>query len=209
MAAVTNILIMGVGGQGLVLATNITANVAALAGYDVKTNDVIGMSQRGGMVWGSIRFGETVHSPNVPVGQGDVLLGMEPLEALRGSRLLKEGATIIMNKKRVYPTPVLLEQADYPEDEIKALEEKFNVIYVDADAEAKESGNIKAANTIQLGILAGVLDINTKYWLEAIEQFVPPKAIEANRNAFERGYAIATGKPEPEDEPKDDEHKLM
>lgn len=206
----TNILIMGVGGQGLVLATNITANVAALAGYDVKTNDVIGMSQRGGMVWGSVRFGETVHSANVPVGQGDVLLGMEPLEALRGSRLLKEGATIIMNTKNVYPSPVMLEKAEYPEEEIKKLEEKFNVIYVDADAEAKEAGNIKAANTIQLGILAGVLDIEKERWLEAIKQFVPEKAIEANVNAFERGLAIATAKPEPaEREEDDDETKLM
>ncbi|MCD1147205.1 indolepyruvate oxidoreductase subunit beta [Peptoniphilus sp. KCTC 25270] len=207
--ATTNILIMGVGGQGLVLATNIIANAAALAGYDVKTNDVIGMSQRGGMVWGSVRFGEKVHSPNVPVGKGDVLLGMEPLEALRGSRLLKEGATIVMNKKPVYPTPVLLEQAEYPEEDIKALEENFNLIYVDADAEAKESGNIKVANTIQLGILAGVLNIDTKYWLEAIEQFVPSKALEANRNAFKRGYAIAKGNPEPEEKPEKNEHKLM
>lgn len=189
---VTNILIMGVGGQGLVLATNITAQVAANAGNQVKTNDVIGLSQRGGMVWGSIRYGQEVHSVNVPIGQGDVLLGMEPLEALRGSRLLKEGATIILNTKKVYPSPVFLEQAEYPDQEIADLEKKFKVIYVDADKEAKESGNVKTANIVQLGILAGVLDIDHDIWLDTIVSSVPEKAIEANRKAFQRGLEIAS-----------------
>lgn len=185
---------MGVGGQGLVLATNIIAHAAMYSGYEVKTNDVIGMSQRGGMVWGSVRYGKEVYSPNIPQGQGDVLLGMEPLEALRGSSLLKEGGTIIMNRKRVYPTPVMLEEAEYPEEEIKALEEKFNVIYVDAEEEAKASGNIKTANIIQIGILAAVLDIDNDIWMKAIEEFVPKKALEANRVAFKRGHDIATDK---------------
>lgn len=188
---VTNILIMGVGGQGLVLATNITASVAANAGYQVKTNDVIGLSQRGGMVWGSIRYGKEVHSVNVPIGGGDVLLGMEPLEALRGSRLLKEGAVIILNTKKVYPSPVFLEKAPYPDEEIADLEKKFKLIYVDADKEAKASGNIKTANIVQLGILAGVLDINPEVWLETIVSTVPEKAIEANKKAFHRGLEIA------------------
>ncbi len=191
---VKNIILMGVGGQGLVLATNIIAHAAMYSGYEVKTNDVIGMSQRGGMVWGSVRYGKEVYSPNIPQGQGDVLLGMEPLEALRGSSLLKEGGTIIMNRKRVYPTPVMLEEAEYPEEEIKALEEKFNVIYVDAEEEAKASGNIKTANIIQIGILAAVLDIDNDIWMKAIEEFVPKKALEANRVAFKRGHDIATDK---------------
>ncbi|NLM06888.1 MAG: indolepyruvate oxidoreductase subunit beta [Tissierellia bacterium] len=190
-----NILIMGVGGQGLVLATEIVANAAMLAGLQVKTNDVIGLSQRGGMVWGSIRYGEVVHSANVPIGKGDVLLGMEPLEALRGSRLLKEGATIILNTEEVYPSPVIQEQAQYPREEIAALKDKFKVIEVNAKEEAKAAGNIKTANTVQLGILAAVLDdIKKETFLEAVVSFVPEKAVEANKKAFERGYQIGKGK---------------
>lgn len=189
-----NILIMGVGGQGLVLATQITANAAMLAGLKVKTNDVVGMSQRGGMVWGSIRYGEVVHSTNVPIGQGDVLLGMEPLEALRGSRLLKKGSTIILNTEEVFPSPVILEKAKYPYEEIEALKEDFKVIEVNATEVAKESGNIKTANTVQLGILAAVLDdIEKETFLQAVINFVPEKAVEANKKAFEMGYKIGKG----------------
>lgn len=186
-----NILVAGVGGQGLVLATGIIAKVALEAGLDVKTNDVVGLSQRGGMVWGSARIGEKVHSPNIPYGQGDVLLGMEPLEAYRKSHLMKKGSTIILNTKRTYPTPALLEKEEYPIEEIEALKKDYNVIEIDAMEEAKAAGNIKAANTILLGVLAKHLDIDTKVWEEVLKKSVPAKAIDENIKAFHRGYEFA------------------
>lgn len=183
-----NIMLAGVGGQGLVLATKIISEAAFKAGFDVKTNDVIGLSQRGGMVWGSVRIGEKVYSPNIPPKEGDILIGLEPLEAYRWSYLLKDGGYIILNTKEIYPTPVLLEQEEYPHEEIDKLEEKYKIVKIDAREEAKKAGNIKAANLILIGILAKLLDISTDIWEETIRENVPPKAIDANINAFYRGY---------------------
>lgn len=184
----TNIIIAGVGGQGLVLATKLIAEAAFKAGLDVKTNDVVGLSQRGGMVYGTVKFGDKVHSPNILPRTGDVLLGMEPLEAYRWSHNLKEGAVIIMNTKRVYPTPALLEKEPYPEEEIEALKDRYQVVEIDAMSEAKASGNIKAANTILIGLLARYLNIDTKIWEEVLRENVPEKAIEENIQAFRRGF---------------------
>lgn len=183
-----NIIIAGVGGQGLVLATKIISEAAFKSGLDTKTNDVVGLSQRGGMVWGSIRMGEKVYSPNVLPKEGNVLLGMEPLEAYRWSHLMKEGATIILNEKEVYPTPVLLEKEDYPSKKIKDLENKYNVIKIDAIEESKTAGNIKTANTILIGILAKYLSIDIKVWEQVLKENVPQKAIDVNIKAFHRGY---------------------
>lgn len=183
-----NIMLAGVGGQGLVLATKIISEAAFKAGFDVKTNDVIGLSQRGGMVWGSVRIGEKIYSPNIPPKEGDILIGLEPLEAYRWSYLMKDGGYIILNTKEIYPTPVLLEQEEYPHEEIDKLEEKYNIVKIDAREEAKKAGNIKTANLILIGILAKLLDISTDIWEETIRENVPPKAIDANINAFYRGY---------------------
>lgn len=183
-----NIMVAGVGGQGLVLATKIVAEAALKAGLDVKTNDVVGLSQRGGMVWGSARIGDVVHSPNIPAGEGDILLGMEPLEALRWKGLLKKGAVVVINEKRTYPSSVLLEQRKYPEKEIEDLEKDYVVIRVDAVKEAKDAGNIKAANTVVLGILARHMDIEKEIWEEVLLENVPPKAKDANIKAFNIGY---------------------
>lgn len=182
-----SIIIAGVGGQGLVLATRIISEAAFLSGMDVKTNDVVGLSQRGGTVWGSIKMGEKVYSPNILPREADIILGMEPLEALRWSHNLKDGGTVILNTNRVYPTPVLLEKEEYPEEEIEALKERFNVIEIDAQVEAKASGNIRAANTILIGLLSKYLDISDEVWYEALKGFVPSKAVEENLVAFRRG----------------------
>lgn len=182
-----NIIIAGVGGQGLVLATKIIAEAAFREGYDVKTNDVVGLSQRGGTVWGTVKFGEHVNSPNILPKEGDILLGMEPLEALRWSHNLKDGGIIILNTKEVHPTPVLLELEKYPHDAIRALKERFRVIEIDAMNEAKLSGNIKAANTILIGLLSKFLEISEETWQFVLRENVPEKAIEENINAFRRG----------------------
>lgn len=182
-----SIIIAGVGGQGLVLATRIISEAAFLSGMDVKTNDVVGLSQRGGTVWGSIKMGEKVYSPNILPREADIILGMEPLEALRWSHTLKDGGTVILNTNRVYPTPVLLEKEIYPEEEIEELKKRFNVIEIDAQVEAKASGNIRAANTILIGLLSKFLDISDEVWHEALKGFVPAKAVEENLVAFRRG----------------------
>jgi len=182
-----SIIIAGVGGQGLVLATRIISEAAFKAGFDVKTNDVVDLSQRGGTVWGTVKMAETVHSPNILPGEGDIVLGMEPLEALRWSHVLKEGGLVILNTNRVYPTPVLLEKEEYPEEEIEKLKEKFTVIEIDAQAQAKAAGNSKAANTIILGVLSSHLDIADEIWHEVLRENVPKKAVEENLVAFRRG----------------------
>lgn len=182
-----NIMVAGVGGQGIVLMTGIISQAAARDGYDVKTNDVVGLAQRGGMVWGSVRIGGKIYSPNIPVGEGDILLGMEPLEAYRWSHLMSENSTMVINKKRNYPTPVLLEKEEYPEKDIKKLKEKFNIITLDVEKEAKSVGNIKVANTVMIGVLSKYLHIRTETWKNILKENVPAKAIDENLKAFEIG----------------------
>ena len=185
-----NILLAGVGGQGLVLATEIISQVGFRAGFDIKSNDVVGLSQRGGKVWGSIRIGDKVNSPNIPVGQGDILLGLEPLEAYRWSYVLKEGALVILNKYQTAPNTVLMEVHEYPDNIEKYLESNYNVIKIDAMEEGNKIGNNKVANTFLLGIMAKQIEdiIGKNIWIDVIKEYVPTKAIEANIKAFEVGY---------------------
>ena len=185
------IIIAGVGGQGLVLATRMIAEAAFNAGMDVKTNDVVGLSQRGGSVWGTVKIGEKIDSPNILPGEGDILIGMEPLEALRWSGSMKEGGIIVLNENRVYPTPVLLEQAEYPEAEFGELKERFKVISTDAREAAREAGNIKAANSVMLGILAELIDMPEDVFIEVIREHVPKSAVEENIAAFRKGIEIS------------------
>ena len=185
-----NIILAGVGGQGLVLATEIISQVGFRAGFNIKSNDVVGLSQRGGKVWGSIRIGEKVHSPNIPLGQGDILLGLEPLEAYRWSYVLKENALVILNKYETAPTPVLMEVSKYPDNIENYLESKYNVIKIDAMEEGNKLGNNKVANTFLLGIMAKNIEniIDKEIWIEVIKEYVPKKAIDVNIKAFEIGY---------------------
>lgn len=181
-------MIGGVGGQGLVLMTRIISQVALKSGYDVKSNDVVGLSQRGGMVWGNIRYGEKVYSPNIPPKEVDILISMEPMEALRWSSEIKEDSLIIMNSKRWYPVPVQQEKAEYPEEEIAALKKIFNVIAINAFEEAVKVGKKQVSNVILLGILAKQLSINLDIWKETISDNVPQKTIDINMDAFNFGY---------------------
>lgn len=183
-----NIMLGGVGGQGLILMTRIISQAALKDNYDVKSNDVVGLSQRGGMVWGNVRIGEKVYSPNIPPGEGDILLAMEPLEALRWSSILKKDGKIILNSKRFYPTLVHQEKYEYPEKDIEELKSNYQVIEVNAFEEAKNLGKKQVSNVILLGILAQYLEINIDTWKETIRDNVPHKSIELNLKAFDYGY---------------------
>lgn len=184
----TNIMFGGVGGQGLILMTRITSQAAMKDGYDVKSNDVVGLSQRGGMVWGNVRFGEKIYSPNIPPGEGDILVAMEPLEALRWSSVVKDNGIVIINTKRVYPTMVQQEKYQYPEEEIEELNKRFRVIHINSFEEAKNLGKKQVANVMLLGILAQQLDIKESTWVEIIKDNVPVKSIDINLEAFQLGY---------------------
>lgn len=188
---IVNILIAGVGGQGLVLTTDIIAQAAFLAGYEVATNDVIGLSQRGGKINGSVRFGKKVPTPNVPEASGSVLLGLEKLETLRFVDQVIPGGTVLMNSTEIYPNPVLMEKAHYPQDieaQIKARAVKLVVI--DSEQEAARIGNPKVANTILLGALSTLVDIDPEHFIKAIQLRVPPKTVAANLEAFAFGRKI-------------------
>lgn len=186
-----NILLAGVGGQGLVLTTKIVCEAAFLAGFDFKSNDVIGLSQRGGKVWGSVRIGEKVYSPNVPPKGGDYLLALEPLEGLRWSNMLKKTGTIIVNTSRIPPVPVMFEKAAYPEQIPETLAEQFEVIAMDANEKGRAIGSSKVANSFLIGALAKrVPEISIDFWKKAIEANVPQKTIAMNLEAFYIGYEI-------------------
>lgn len=184
----TNIMICGVGGQGLVLTSGIISEVALLSGYDVKSNDVIGLSQRGGRVWASIRFGEKVHSPNIEAGETDFLLAMEPLEGYRYRNMLKNDGVVIMNHKVIYPADVVFEKSDYPQTEIDQLLEAHESYALDASQKGVELGNKMVANTIILGMLAAKLTFSIDTWLTVIKSRVPAKAVDINEKAFHFGY---------------------
>ncbi len=186
-----NILLAGVGGQGLVLTTKLICDAAFLAGFSFKSNDVIGLSQRGGKVWGSVRIGEEVNSPNIPPKQGDFLLGLEPLEGLRWSGMMKPSGTIIMNTAKIPPVPVVFEKAPYPENIPELLEKNFKVIAFDGNEAGRELGSSKIANTFLLGVLAKRLpEIPVDIWEKSIEANVPPKTVALNLSAFEIGYKM-------------------
>lgn len=181
----TNVLIVGVGGQGLVLATEILSQVAFKEGYDIKSGDVIGLSQRGGKVWGSVRFGEKVHSSMIPAGEVDIMLAMEQLEGLRWSNELKSSAVVVLNSDVIYPNKVLLEKEDYPENiEEKLLATCAKIVKINGNDIAKQAGNAKAINIALLGALAKYLPFKNETWLEVIKNNVPKNTIDINITAF-------------------------
>lgn len=187
----TSILIGGVGGQGLVLSTGIIAEVAFKEGFDVKTSDVIGLSQRGGMVWGNVRFGERVYSPSIPQGEADILLALEQLEGLRWTYMLSPAGKVILSEDIIYPNRVLLEKEEYPEAIAELIGKKNpQLIYVKAKERAKALGNIKVSNVYLLGALSALLPFKEETWLEVIESFVPSKTLELNIQAFQEARGL-------------------
>ena len=188
MAETKNIMIVGVGGQGTLLTSRILGGITVENGYDVKLSEVHGMAQRGGSVVTYVRYGEKVTEPIVEEGQADVLIAFEKLEALRYAHFLKKDGVIIVNDQKIDPMPVVTGVAKYPEGIIEHLSEKYKVISVDAQKEALELGNSRVFNVIILGVAASKMDFEKEQWIEVIKKKVPPKTIDINVKAFERGY---------------------
>ena len=190
MAETKNIMIVGGGGQGTLLTSRILGGITVENGYDVKLSEVHGMAQRGGSVVTYVRYGEKVTEPIVEEGQADVLIAFEKLEALRYAHFLKKDGVIIVNDQKIDPMPVVTGVAKYPEGIIEHLSEKYKVISVDAQKEALELGNSRVFNVIILGVAASKMDFEKEQWIEVIKKKVPPKTIDINVKAFERGYEI-------------------
>jgi indolepyruvate ferredoxin oxidoreductase beta subunit len=188
---VTNILLVGVGGQGILLASEILAETFMLAGYDVKKSEIHGMSQRGGSVVSHVRYGTEVFSPTVPEGEGDILFGFELMETCRYLPLLKQGGKVIANDLKIQPPAVLSGQSAYPENLPEVIRSRFpDFLLVDGQKLATEAGNPRAANTVLLGAVSKLLDISEEFWFKALEKMVPAKALEVNRKAFLMGRAL-------------------
>ena len=184
----TNIMIVGVGGQGTLLASRILGNAVIGEGYDVKVSEVHGMSQRGGSVVTYVKFGEKVYSPIIGEGEADIVLAFELLEAYRALPYLKKGGRIIVNEQAIDPMPVITGAAAYPADIAKKLSEKANVTAIDALALAKEAGNSRAVNVVLIGLMAKNTQIPYERWIETLKATVPPKFLDVNLKAFDLGY---------------------
>ena len=188
MSNTTNIMIVGVGGQGTLLASRILGNVVIREGYDVKVSEVHGMSQRGGSVVTYVKFGQKVHSPIIDQGEADIILAFELLEAYRALPYLKTGGRLIVNDQQINPMPVITGAADYPTDILGKLKASVDLTAVDALALAKEAGSIKAVNVVLIGLMAKSTTIPYESWIETIKTTVPPKFLEINLKAFDLGY---------------------
>ena len=183
-----NIMIVGVGGQGTLLASRLLGAVLPDMGYDVKISEVHGMSQRGGSVVTYVRYGEKVASPLIDKGEADFILAFEQLEAARYISYLKPNGKIIMNTQKIDPMPVIIGAMDYPEnipEKIKAL--GVDIIPVDALSMAEESGSAKAVNVVLLGVISKYLGIDPELFEKAIETTVKPKFIDINKTAYRKG----------------------
>jgi indolepyruvate ferredoxin oxidoreductase beta subunit len=188
-----DIMIVGVGGQGTLLASRVIGSAATAAGYDVKVSEVHGMSQRGGSVVTYVRFGDKIASPLVDVGCADLILSFEQLEAARFLGYLKPGSGIVITNEQVIdPMPVISGAQKYPDDVIPGLKKTLGerAVTLDAAGTAKRCGDIRSVNIVLLGVMAGLGlgKIDRKTWDAALEKCVPPKSLEINRRAFAEGF---------------------
>ena len=189
---VTSVLIVGVGGQGVILAGEIMAKVAFKAGCDVKKSEVHGMAQRGGSVNAQIRFGNRVRSPIIPRGETDVLLSFEGLEALRWAAACNAGTLAIINDQRIHSPTASAGLQQYPDDVIEKLRGGFKKLHlVPAMTVARELGDPRIVNVVMLGLLARTLDFPKETWTEALKAHLKPELIDINMKAFERGLGLA------------------
>lgn len=184
-----DIVIVGVGGQGTLLASRVLGALAISKGQDVKVSEVHGMSQRGGSVVTYVRSGQKVDSPIIENGQADIVLAFEQLEAYRALPYLKKGGRMVTSVQKIMPMPVITGAMQYPEDILEYLKQKeISLSAVDALTLADEAGSSKCANTVMLGALCCILGENEENMLELVSGLVPPRTVEMNKKAFMLGY---------------------
>lgn len=185
-----SIMIVGVGGQGTLLASRILGSALLSKGYDVKVSEVHGMSQRGGSVVTYVKYGDKVYSPVVGEGEADLILSFEQLEAARWLPCLKPDGKIIVNTQKIDPMSVVIGDSEYPDGVIDSLKKSgASVVEIDALPLAVEAGSSKAVNVVLIGAMAKNTDIDKEIWLNAVKECVPAKFSELNIKAFELGYS--------------------
>ena len=183
-----NVMIVGVGGQGSLLASKLLGRLLLTKGYDIKVSEVHGMSQRGGSVVTYVRYGEKVYSPVIDKGQADFIVSFELLEAARWTEYLKPGGKIIVNTQQINPMPVITGAAAYPKNLVPKMQELgLDVDAIDALALAEQAGSSKAVNIVLMGRLSKYFDFTQEEWMQAIEASVPAKFLELNKTAFTLG----------------------
>ena len=187
-----NVLIVGVGGQGTLLASKFLGAAAALCGKDVKVSEVHGMSQRGGSVVTCVKIGDQIHSPIIDQGEADIILAFEQLEAARWLPYLKKGGTVITNLQKINPMPVVSGAAHYPEKILDILgRSEIELISLDALGIAESCGSSKAVNVVLLGVLASKLgEVPEQIWTESLKSVIPAKLLEINEKAFQKGLGV-------------------
>ena len=186
-----NVMIVGVGGQGSLLASKLLGKLLLTKGYDIKVSEVHGMSQRGGSVVTYVRFGDKVYSPIIDKGEADFIVSFEMLEAARYTEFLKPNGKIIANTQQINPMPVITGAAEYPAElEAKIKSAGADLVAVDALSLAEQLGSSKAVNIVLMGILSKYFDFTEEEWLEAIENSVPAKFLELNKKAFALGREV-------------------
>ena len=190
---IRNILIVGVGGQGVILASELLCETAMSAGYDVKKSEVHGMSQRGGVVSSHIRFGSKVYSPLIPAGASDAVLAFEAAEGLRWAGHVAENGVLLVNTQRIIPTIAFTKEYNYPNDPVaEARKVAGNVQSIDGIGIAERLGNKKAVNTVLLGALSTTLNIDEEIWEKIIRLRVPRGTEDLNMQAFHEGIKAVT-----------------
>ena len=184
----TNVLVAGVGGQGVILASDIMCEVFMEAGYDVKKSEIHGMAMRGGIVTSHFRFGKKVYSPLIKEGEVDILFAFEQLEGLRWINHVRPDGKILMNDNKVNPPAVNLGEMDYPKNIPGIIQSRFKNFYLVEGTEiALQAGDIRAANVVLLGAMSKLFTIQDNLWLDTIPGHLPPKVHDLNRKAFAAG----------------------
>ena len=188
MSAVTNVLLAGVGGQGVLLGSEVLAEVAAIAGFEVKKSEVHGMAQRGGSVVSHLRFGAEVFSPLISRGAADYLVSFERLETLRYLDFLHAGSVVLVNNQQIVPLPVAVGKAVYPVDiDARLLATGVRSCFVEGHAIALAAGNAKAVNAVILGALSAIMSFAPALWEEALRHQLPARLLDLNLRAFALG----------------------
>jgi len=189
MSDVKNILLVGVGGQGNILASKILAEALIEAGYDVKMSEVHGMSQRGGDVSTQVRYGKKVYSPIIGEGSADLIVGFEKMETVRWIAYLKKGGKIVINDYEIPTVPIQVGEAVYPEGILESLKEIADTTVIKAAEIAKaEAGNVKTMNIVLLGALAKAMKLDDLNWKGLIKQNIKESLVDVNIKAFEAGF---------------------